>query len=136
MLSLNEKGFGKINEKLDFPHIPGLEVDLKDGKIFEFKKEEHKDQEVAVIEQPNLNKVEQSDSNIYKPSLSWRDDAVGNYEQQFPARVGPGEYGVAVNHLPSEKDAVDAVIKEFGFNMVTSDKISMDRLPKDLRHQE
>ena len=35
----------------------------------------------------------------------------------------------------SEKEHVQEVIKEFGFNLVNSDKISMDRLPKDLRDE-
>ena len=77
------------------------------------------------------------DFNKYSeyPILNWRKP--GNYEElNLPSRVGPGEYGDKVTALSSEKEAVDAAIKEFGFNMVNSDKISLNRLPKDLRHQE
>ena len=41
--------------------------------------------------------------------------------------TGPGEFGVPVKTEASEKAHVDEVIKEFGFNLVNSDKISMDR---------
>ena len=80
-----------------------------------------------------LGKPEE-DKSLF-PVLNWR--KLGNYEEtNLASRTGPGEYGAKVTALPSEKEAVDASIKEFGFNMVNSDKISLDRLPKDLRHQE
>ena len=76
----------------------------------------------------------EDDYSLY-PKLNWR--RLGNYEEIDKAkRYGPGEYGAAVSSLPSEKEAIDASIKEFGFNMVNSEKISLDRLPPDLRHEE
>ena len=58
----------------------------------------------------------------------------GNYEIEVDkeGHTGPGEFGAAVHTEDSEKEHVQEVIKEFGFNLVNSDKISMDRLPKDL----
>lgn len=68
------------------------------------------------------------------PILSWR--SLGNYEKTYPSRSGPGEYGEPVYLTSKEKQKAKAVIKEFGFNLVASDKISLNRLPKDLRHPE
>ena len=61
----------------------------------------------------------------------------GNYEIEVDkeGHTGPGEFGAAVHTEDSEKEHVQEVIKEFGFNLVNSDKISMDRLPKDLRDE-
>lgn len=51
--------------------------------------------------------------------------------------TGPGDYGkVPVNWEPDENEAVKKAIKEFGFNLVTSDKISMTRIPGDLRDKK
>ena len=36
----------------------------------------------------------------------------------------------------TEDDQVKKAIKEFGFNLVTSDKISMTRIPSDLRDKK
>lgn len=67
---------------------------------------------------------------IYLPN-----DDLGNYEPVVDqeGHTGPGEFGARVNTEPEEEEHVKEVIKEFGFNLVNSDKISMDRLPKDLR---
>ena len=61
---------------------------------------------------------------IYLPK-----DRKGNYEVEIDksGHTGPGEFGVPVKTEASEKAHVDEVIKEFGFNLVNSDKISMDR---------
>ena len=65
-------------------------------------------------------------------------EKIGNYENRPPVdrsnHDGPGENGARVNTEPDEEEHVKEVIKEFGFNLVNSDKISMDRLPKDLRN--
>ena len=51
-------------------------------------------------------------------------------------RAGAGEYGEAVELDASLNGQVKDVIGEFGFNLIASDRISLDRAPKDLRHQE
>ncbi|CAK8683668.1 unnamed protein product [Clavelina lepadiformis] len=113
----------------EFPVIDGVEVNLKDSKHHLAQK---MDKPVEFGEQDVGNHPK---DDVAYPILNWR--RLGNYEDvSFPKRVGPGEYGAKVVAQPSEKDAVSASIKEFGFNMVNSDKISLDRLPKDLRHQE
>lgn len=108
--------------------VKGIEVDLVGGGQQELGN--------APIEFEK-KMVSQNDPEKYDkyPILNWRE--TGNYEEiNLPSRSGPGEYGAKVTALSSEKEAVAAAIKEFGFNMVNSDKISLDRLPKDLRHQE
>ncbi len=62
---------------------------------------------------------------------------LGNYEPvNEPVRTGPGEGGVGVKLDASEKLAGDRSVAEYGFNMVASDKISMDRRIRDTRPQE
>jgi len=51
-------------------------------------------------------------------------------------RAGAGEYGEKVVLDKSLDSAVKDSITEFGFNIVASDRISLDRAPKDLRHDE
>jgi len=114
-----------------FPAVKGVEVDLGDGSKHNVK---HMEKEVKHDNTNNGFFMPKPKEPLY-PILNWREE--GNYEEKnLPPRSGSGEYGAKVTALDSEKEAVDAAIKEFGFNMVNSDKISLDRLPKDLRHQE
>ena len=114
-----------------FPFVNGVEVKLGDGSKHNIKQMEKNVQQKSANNGFFLPKSKE----IVYPILNWRKE--GNYEEvNLPQQTGPGEYGAKVTSLSSEKEAVDASIKEFGFNMVNSDKISLDRLPKDLRHQE
>lgn len=97
-----------------YPNIPAEEIDLKDSGT-------------------NLKSFEDLKISEF-PKLNWR--SLGNYEKTYEPRSGPGEYGKPVTIESSEKEAKETSIKEFGFNLVNSDKISLDRLPKDLRHEE
>lgn len=64
-------------------------------------------------------------------------DSLGNYEpKDLPPRSGPGEGGVPVQLTSSEEKKAQQTIMEYGFNMVASDKISMDRRIKDTRPAE
>ena len=47
-----------------------------------------------------------------------------------------GEAGESVHTPMAEKSAADRSIREFGFNMVVSDKIAMDRTIPDTRFDE
>ena len=51
-------------------------------------------------------------------------------------RAGAGEYGEEVVLDDSLKSAVEKTIGEFGFNLIASDRVSLDRAPKDLRKPE
>ena len=49
-------------------------------------------------------------------------------------KTGLGDFGkTAVTWTDDEDAAVKKSIKEFGFNLVTSDKVALDRIPADLR---
>ncbi len=61
---------------------------------------------------------------------------LGNYEPKLLPRAGPGENGAEVTLQPNDKSLANRLIAEFGFNMVASDKISLDRRIKDTRPSE
>lgn len=132
LLDSNGKMKSKFGSNLEFPDIAGVEVDMKNGIVKKFEKEDS----MQIAPAPKDPEWEDNERlSKVKPVLNWREP--GNYEPtDLPTRTGPGEYGAAVTHTREEQAAVDAAIKEFGFNMVNSDKISLDRYPKDLRHQE
>ncbi|XP_064622397.1 N-acetylgalactosaminyltransferase 7-like isoform X2 [Lineus longissimus] len=70
------------------------------------------------------------------PTAVFRKGVLGNYEQEQGVRSGPGEYGEPVFTSLAEKGASDRSMHEYGFNMVASDKISLDRNVPDTRLQE
>ncbi|XP_023670477.1 N-acetylgalactosaminyltransferase 7-like isoform X3 [Paramormyrops kingsleyae] len=65
---------------------------------------------------------------------------LGNFEPKEPepdgVADGPGERAKPFVLGPDYKDSIQDSIKEFGFNMVASDMISLDRSISDLRHEE
>ena len=61
---------------------------------------------------------------------------MGNYEPKIFPSTGPGENGSEVILEQNEKDKAQRLINEYGFNMVASDKISLDRRIKDTRPAE
>lgn len=69
-----------------------------------------------------------------------RPGVLGNFEPKEPEPHGvvggPGEKAKPLVLGPEYKQAVQASIKEFGFNMVASDMISLDRSVNDLRQEE
>ena len=50
--------------------------------------------------------------------------------------LGPGEQGSAVILSADEESKKDTLYKVNGFNALASDKISLDRALKDIRHPE
>ncbi|CAM4887854.1 unnamed protein product [Rotaria socialis] len=73
-------------------------------------------------------------TNGLQPVMS---DSLGNYElKDRPTQTGPGEGGIPVILSPDEEQAAQRTISQYGFNMVVSDKISMDRNIKDTRPDE
>lgn len=63
---------------------------------------------------------------------------VGNYEPKVPRKgpYGPGEGGKRVSRIAEEEELYKKSYKNYGFNMVNSDKISLDRAVPDLRDPE
>ena len=50
--------------------------------------------------------------------------------------LGPGEHGVAFYLSPEDEKIKDKLYKVNGFNALVSDRISVNRTVKDIRHQE
>lgn len=72
----------------------------------------------------------------FGPKAIFTAGLLGNYEPESRQQAGPGEGGEAVHTTMAEKDAADRSIHEFGFNMVASDKIAMNRTIPDSRMSE
>jgi len=72
----------------------------------------------------------------FGPKAVFTKGVLGNYEPTPLSRSGPGEGGVAVLTTMEEKDKADRSIREFGFNMVASDRIAMNRTIPDSRMSE
>ncbi|XP_071962106.1 N-acetylgalactosaminyltransferase 7-like [Antedon mediterranea] len=69
--------------------------------------------------------------------IVFQDGVLGNYEpKEAPLRHGLGEYGVAVKLNPKEENEYKKAFKNYGFNMVISDRISLDRTIPDIRDSE
>ena len=97
-------------------------------------------------QQPNQKQVIQQQYVTFRPnshnynSPVLKKGMLGNFEPKEPepqgVPAGPGEGAKPFVLGPEYKDAVQASIKEFGFNMVASDMISLDRSISDIRHEE
>lgn len=97
-------------------------------------------------QQPNQKEVIQRQYATFKThthaysSPVLKKGILGNLEPKEPEPPGvPGGPGEGAKPLvlgPEYKDSVQATVKEFGFNMVASDMISLDRSISDIRHDE
>lgn len=97
-------------------------------------------------QQPNQKEVIQRQYATFKThthaysSPVLKKGILGNLEPKEPEPPGvPGGPGEGAKPLvlgPEYKDSVQASVKEFGFNMVASDMISLDRSISDIRHDE
>ena len=66
----------------------------------------------------------------------FREGVLGNFEVTEEKRSGPGEYGKPVILVGEEKAAGAISNREYGFNQVASDKVSLDRVIPDTRPEE
>ncbi|EPY73789.1 N-acetylgalactosaminyltransferase 7 isoform 2 [Camelus ferus] len=111
-LALGEDRFKPV---VPWPHVEGVEVDLESIRR---KNKAGPEQERRAGGGDNQRDVMQRQYLTFKPqTLTYRDPVL---------RPGVLEF----------KHAVQASIKEFGFNMVASDMISLDRSVNDLRQEE
>lgn len=141
-LNLDREVLPKRDEsKLEFPHIGGNEIDVAAKRPQESNRNSaRKPETMKTWDGRTVTLVGRGiDESVPEPFYR-TDGKEGNYENRPPVEKdghdGPGEFGAAVKTLPEEEEHVKEVIKEFGFNLVNSDKISLDRLPKDLRNKE
>ncbi|CAL1530402.1 unnamed protein product [Lymnaea stagnalis] len=73
---------------------------------------------------------------VYGPTAEFKEGVIGNYEPPDIKQYGPGEGGTAVVVSLEEKDEADRQTREYGFNMVASDKVAMNRTVPDTRMPE
>ncbi|XP_038661721.1 N-acetylgalactosaminyltransferase 7 isoform X2 [Scyliorhinus canicula] len=136
----NGHAVNKFQPVVPWPQVEGVEVDLESIRL---KNKNAAQQGVAENNQQNAI---QKQYVTFKPQKHVYSDPVlssgvlGNFESKEPEPHGvvngPGEGAKPFILGPEYKDAVQASIKEFGFNMVASDLISLDRTINDLRHEE
>lgn len=135
----NEAVGNQFKPVVPWPHVEGVEVDLDS-----IRQKNGGDKPRA--EAPNQQNVIQKQYVTFHPHTHaysnpvLKRGALGNLEPKEPEpegiQGGPGE-GAKPFVLGAEyKSAIQASVKEFGFNMVASDMISLDRTINDLRHEE
>ncbi|RXM31705.1 N-acetylgalactosaminyltransferase 7 [Acipenser ruthenus] len=142
--NVNDNALEKFNPVVPWPHVEGVEVDLEsirqknDGK----KGPPHPPQAGADNQQEIMQKQYvnfKPQEHIY-PDPVLRSGVLGNFELKEPepqgVSGGPGEGAKPFVLGPEYKDAIQASVREFGFNMVVSEMISLDRTISDLRHEE
>lgn len=119
---------------LDSKEWQKLETDAR-MKRESLSKHVNKKDEGAVLrlqldDEPDLGPKEFGPMAVYDSSR------LGNYEPKLAYQSGPGERGEPVHIAPDEQQKADRSIREYGFNMVASDKIAMNRTIPDLRMSE
>lgn len=144
---------GKIEKNMDskhdfqpvmkWPHVEGVEVDLDSIRR---KNKVQNDHNRVDLRPNNQQNVPQRQFVTFKPQKLvysdpiFRPGVLGNFEPKEPEPHGvvggPGEGGKPFVLDSEYKESIQASIKEFGFNMVASDMISLDRTVNDLRHEE
>jgi len=55
------------------------------------------------------------------------------YQSSESSRTGPGEHGDGVHLEGAEKEKADSLMEKEAFNIVASDKISLERSVRDVR---
>ncbi|XP_019787916.1 N-acetylgalactosaminyltransferase 7 isoform X5 [Sagmatias obliquidens] len=135
-------GDDRFKPVVPWPHVEGVEVDLE--SIRRKNKAKHEQERHAGGD--NQKDIMQRQYLTFKPqTFTYRDPVLrpgvlGNFEPKEPEPHGvvggPGEKAKPLVLGPEFKHAVQASIKEFGFNMVASDMISLDRSVSDLRQEE
>ncbi|XP_061736869.1 N-acetylgalactosaminyltransferase 7 isoform X1 [Nerophis ophidion] len=138
--SLDKGAQHQFKPVLPWPHVEGVEVDLNSIR------QKHGEGNHSPNHQANQKQVIQQQYATFRPDLHnynapiLKRDVLGNFEPKTPEPPGvpdgPGEEAKAIVLGSEYKDVIQASIKEFGFNMVASDMISLDRTIKDLRHEE
>ncbi|XP_032154556.1 N-acetylgalactosaminyltransferase 7 isoform X4 [Sapajus apella] len=138
-LALGEDRFKPV---VPWPHVEGVEVDLESIR----RKNKAKNEQEHHAGGDSQKDIMQRQYLTFKPqTFTYRDPVLrpgilGNFEPKEPEPPGvvggPGEKAKPLVLGPEFKHAVQASIKEFGFNMVASDMISLDRSVNDLRQEE
>ncbi|WAQ93814.1 GLT10-like protein, partial [Mya arenaria] len=65
--------------------------------------------------------------------MKFRRERFEKYQESEGSRVGPGEKGMGVHLTGAEKEKADSLFEKEAFNIIASDKISLERSLKDIR---
>lgn len=65
--------------------------------------------------------------------LKFRRARFETYQSNEKSRIGPGENGVGLHLHGEEKEKGDSLMDKEAFNIIASDKISLERSVKDVR---
>ncbi|XP_054634316.1 N-acetylgalactosaminyltransferase 7 isoform X3 [Dunckerocampus dactyliophorus] len=137
---LNKGARDQFKPVLPWPHVEGVEVDLNSIRLKHGegnRNPKHQVNQHEVIQQQYVT-FRPNSHNYNAPVL--KNGVLGNFEPKEPEPQGvpngPGEGAKSLVLGPEYKDTIQATIKEFGFNMVASDMISLDRTISDIRHKE
>ncbi|KAM3831255.1 N-acetylgalactosaminyltransferase 7 isoform 3-T3 [Vipera latastei] len=136
-------GNDKFKPVLPWPHVEGVEVDLESIRRRNKAKNERFPHAGGKNDQQNIMQKQyltfKPQTHIYHDPVL-RPGILGNFEPKEPESHGvvggPGEEAKPFVLGPEYKESIQASIKEFGFNMVASDMISLDRSINDLRQEE
>lgn len=136
-------GNDKFKPVLPWPHVEGVEVDLESIRRRNKAKNERFPHAGGKNDQQNIMQRQyltfKPQTHIYHDPVL-RPGILGNFEPKEPESHGvvggPGEEAKPFVLGPEYKESIQASIKEFGFNMVASDMISLDRSINDLRQEE
>ncbi|XP_005100984.1 N-acetylgalactosaminyltransferase 7 isoform X2 [Aplysia californica] len=90
----------------------------------------------APIKRENTKDDEPFPEKQLGPAAVFKKGVIGNYEPRDVKQYGPGEEGKPVVVSLDEKDDADRETKEYGFNMVASEKVAMNRTVPDTRMPE
>ena len=92
-----------------------------------------------VVQNPMVVKDQKPPEPQHKfgPTAVLKNGVLGNFEpKDQPPKNRPGEGGQAIYTSMEEKIRADQSVREYGFNMINSDKIAMDRTIPDTRLDE
>ncbi|XP_077574242.1 N-acetylgalactosaminyltransferase 7 isoform X1 [Stigmatopora nigra] len=117
---------------LPWPHVGGIEVDLNSIRL--------KNGAINNVQTPKMEYATfKPNFHVYNAPIL-KNGVLGNFEPKDPEPpglpAGPGEGAKPFVLGPEYKETIHASIREFGFNMVASDMISLDRTIRDIRHDE
>lgn len=73
------------------------------------------------------------DKIVEEDVLRFRRVRFERYQSSESGRTGPGEQGQGVHLTGAEKEKADSLMDKEAFNIVASDKISLERSVKDVR---
>ena len=125
--------FGAVKEPIK-PLMPKFALDHKN------KEESQKNVgEIDLEDDPYAGTVQSKKYlNPSIPAAYYDATKIGDYEKDDPCKnfhgnENNGECGKPVTLNSEEQALVPAIIKKFGFNLISGDKVPLDRNPKDLR---